>query len=169
MRVYKIWVHVEAIDEERGEFVDLVDEGLLDPVSLGSHPRLEAAWRHILDLPGYAPHPSDEAVLGRTESIETEIWNKAEPAVMNGTVEEAMSGCGAPSLPDAKRYIRQGGVACPFCKSEQLEGGPFDCNTGQAFQEMLCLECGRDWLDVYRLSAIRVSDETEGKEAGRHG
>jgi len=53
-----------------------------------------------------------------------------------------------------KPYIQRGGVACPFCKSSNIEGRQFDVQAGTAWQPMSCTDCNREWNDVYRLDAI---------------
>jgi hypothetical protein len=53
-----------------------------------------------------------------------------------------------------KPYIQRGGVACPFCGSSNIEGRQFDVQAGTAWQPMTCMDCNREWNDVYRLDAI---------------
>ena len=42
---------------------------------------------------------------------------------------------------------------CPFCKSPEIEGHSWEAGE-TASQEMLCLECGFEWQDIYVLSSI---------------
>ena len=41
---------------------------------------------------------------------------------------------------------------CPFCKSTRIEAGTFDGETQS--QAVDCLNCGRQWKDVYTLTDI---------------
>ena len=51
-------------------------------------------------------------------------------------------------------YIQRGGVACPFCESNNIEGRQFDVQAGTAWQPMKCTDCNRQWNDVYRLDGV---------------
>jgi hypothetical protein len=61
-----------------------------------------------------------------------------------------------PKLSDdaVRHYIEGGGARCPFCESEQIEGGPVEIDYGRAFQEMGCIDCDKTWNDVYALTGI---------------
>ena len=57
-----------------------------------------------------------------------------------------------PLTKEAKReYLETKGTACPFCGSEQLDGGFVEIDGGHAYQPMSCLEGGKQWSDVYVL------------------
>ena len=64
----------------------------------------------------------------------------------------------APSREAKEEYIQSGGVHCPLCGSDQIEGGPFECEEGIASQEMRCLACDGHWDDVYILVNIYNPD-----------
>jgi hypothetical protein len=51
-------------------------------------------------------------------------------------------------------YIEHGGVSCPFCKSEDIEGGSVETDQGGAFQPVACNACGAEWNDVYELTTV---------------
>lgn len=53
-----------------------------------------------------------------------------------------------------KKYVAQGGVRCPVCNSENIEGSSIEVDAGGAYQEMTCTDCGEEWQDVYRLIDI---------------
>lgn len=53
-------------------------------------------------------------------------------------------------------YLKKGGVACPFCESEDIEGGFVEIDEGYVTQGMNCVSCGRRWNDVYKLKAVDV-------------
>lgn len=52
------------------------------------------------------------------------------------------------------RYIKAGGIYCPYCGSEEIEGRIVEVDQGIARQEIRCVECRADWQDQYRLIAI---------------
>lgn len=49
-------------------------------------------------------------------------------------------------------YVQMKGAQCPFCRSTDIEGGPFNVNEGTASQEMGCNECDAEWADTYTLT-----------------
>jgi len=49
------------------------------------------------------------------------------------------------------KYVRSGGVYCPWCKSGDLTGAGFDVDGGTATQDIICQSCGKTWSDVYKL------------------
>lgn len=51
----------------------------------------------------------------------------------------------------SKDYTKQGGVKCPNCKSEDIEGFDVDVDFGTASQPVTCNDCGADWVDIYNL------------------
>ena len=66
-----------------------------------------------------------------------------------------------PSKEDLKEYIERGDTRCPFCSSDQIEGGSFDCEGAQAWQKVSCLSCGEEWTDVYELGRVEIWREGE--------
>ena len=63
-----------------------------------------------------------------------------------------------PTKEAKERYVRSGGVRCPLCGSNQIEGGPFECEPGVVWQGIHCLVCEGDWIDVSRLVDIQNPD-----------
>ncbi len=55
------------------------------------------------------------------------------------------------SLSDAE-YVEKGGCTCPFCGSDDIEGGSFNAGAGYATQEVSCNECDKSWEDQYTLT-----------------
>lgn len=54
-----------------------------------------------------------------------------------------------------RNYITTGGVACPYCKSHDIEGlGPVEVDEGRATQEIGCVKCDEGWTDEYKLVGI---------------
>jgi hypothetical protein len=60
------------------------------------------------------------------------------------------------STTQAQEYIRGGGQHCPYCNSEEIEGGPFQCEAGVCWQEVTCLQCEERWHDIYQLADIHA-------------
>ena len=59
------------------------------------------------------------------------------------------------------KYIRSGGVKCPYCGSEEIEGGSIEIDEGRAVQSITCLNCDKFWDDIYSLSGIHDEEEAE--------
>ena len=59
-----------------------------------------------------------------------------------------------PSQEASEQYVRQRGVNCPHCGSNQLEGGPVEIDAGVATQNIGCLACQQEWTDQYKLVGI---------------
>lgn len=55
---------------------------------------------------------------------------------------------------------------CPFCGSEDINGGHMEVDGGSTWQEVDCNKCGESWQDVYTYSGI-YHNETEDFEAQR--
>ena len=58
-----------------------------------------------------------------------------------------------------KQYLEKNGVDCPFCGSDEIEGGFVDIECGSAYQPVRCLRCEKRWNDVYALQDV---EEVEG-------
>lgn len=59
-----------------------------------------------------------------------------------------------------EEYVAADGVKCPFCGSEEIEGGPVEIDCG-ANQEVTCLKCERRWFDSYELTGFFTTDEED--------
>lgn len=59
----------------------------------------------------------------------------------------------------SEEYVAKGGVRCPFCESHGLTGLGFDVTSGLATQEIVCIECGASWRDIYVLDHFEVIKE----------
>jgi len=53
-----------------------------------------------------------------------------------------------------KSYVKAGGVKCPYCNSEQIVCRSVDIDAGDAYQDISCLDCGKEWIDVYNLVGV---------------
>jgi len=51
-----------------------------------------------------------------------------------------------------EEYVNSGGCCCPFCRSQDIEGGSVDVDAGGASQECWCKACDRSWVDSYVLA-----------------
>ena len=52
-----------------------------------------------------------------------------------------------------KAYLKDSSK-CPFCQSEQIEGGPVEIDGDTAWQKVSCLDCDKQWADIYRLADV---------------
>jgi len=57
-----------------------------------------------------------------------------------------------------EEYVAKQGVVCPFCRSERIDGGDWDAMGEHAVQACKCDDCGREWLDQYRLIGYLPTD-----------
>jgi transposase-like protein len=58
----------------------------------------------------------------------------------------------------AKNYLEQRGLVCPFCDSWDIEGGSMDFDAGEIAQRISCHKCNEQWTDVYKLAAVADPD-----------
>lgn len=54
----------------------------------------------------------------------------------------------------AVSYLSMGGVSCPKCRSQDIEGEVTQHDSGDPVQEIWCKRCDLRWLDVYQLASI---------------
>jgi len=40
---------------------------------------------------------------------------------------------------------------CPFCDSNNLDGGEWDAEGTMSWQRIECIDCGKKWDDIYTL------------------
>jgi hypothetical protein len=52
---------------------------------------------------------------------------------------------------DRSLYLQGGGNHCPFCESEQIEGGFIETDSGTSWQPVKCNDCKKEWKDIYKL------------------
>lgn len=53
-------------------------------------------------------------------------------------------------------YVSGGGVHCPACCADNIEGGEWNSEAGQATQNVRCLNCEARWQDVYTLTTFNL-------------
>ena len=54
----------------------------------------------------------------------------------------------------SEEYVKKGGNTCLICKSEHIEGGLVQTDSGIAWQKVVCSTCGSEWTDNYRLENV---------------
>ena len=67
---------------------------------------------------------------------------------------------------NSEEYRDKGGVRCPACLSEELDGGPVHVDAGIAWQTILCQFCGANWSDTYTLTGYTNFESGSGNEKG---
>lgn len=55
-------------------------------------------------------------------------------------------------------YVKASGAACPYCGSQQIEGGNVQVDCGGAQQEITCNHCRAQWTDAYTLDGVGCGD-----------
>ena len=55
---------------------------------------------------------------------------------------------------DFTNYVKEGGGACPWCESMELDGSGFEFEGNQVWQKITCGDCHNEWIDVFRLSTV---------------
>jgi len=63
-------------------------------------------------------------------------------------------------LTDAQRkeYVKKGYGNCPYCKSDQIEGGSLDFHGKQISQKVMCLDCEKYWHGIYTLTDVEEDE-----------
>lgn len=62
-----------------------------------------------------------------------------------------------------RRYVKCGGICCPFCGGGNIEGGPVEIDGGDAWQEITCADCEADWTDHYTLTGYSAPRRLTGR------
>lgn len=50
-----------------------------------------------------------------------------------------------------EEYVAKKGRVCPHCGSEHIDGKNVSIEASQAFQDVSCNDCDREWTDIYDL------------------
>jgi hypothetical protein len=61
-------------------------------------------------------------------------------------------------------YVSGGGLKCPVCQSNNLDGGDTDLDGPVIRADSTCLDCKAVWVDVYTLSDIEKVSSNEEEE-----
>jgi transcription elongation factor Elf1 len=64
-----------------------------------------------------------------------------------------------------KAYL-ENSSSCPFCGESDIEGSSVEIDSGGAWQNIDCNNCGAKWQDVYTLTDIIVTHEPHGEQYG---
>jgi hypothetical protein len=51
-------------------------------------------------------------------------------------------------------YINHGGNKCPFCGAWNITAGDSTFEAAEAWQDVHCEECGKDWVDVFKMVGV---------------
>ena len=52
-----------------------------------------------------------------------------------------------------KKYIENPNI-CPYCKSEDISGENFEAGYNQAWREIECNSCGKEWMEIFTMTDI---------------
>ena len=64
-----------------------------------------------------------------------------------------------PADPVVQEYLKEDGNRCPKCKSYDVEGGHVEMDSGGAWQNIHCSDCGARWIDIYHLVGFELEEE----------
>ena len=53
-----------------------------------------------------------------------------------------------------RKYLDNDACECPFCGSGNIEGGPVEIDLGSAWQKVSCVDCEKEWSDLYTLTGV---------------
>ncbi len=53
-----------------------------------------------------------------------------------------------------RKYVENGGIACPACGSQDIVGQSIIIDNGYALQSVDCNNCSSSWTDRYRLVSV---------------
>jgi len=57
---------------------------------------------------------------------------------------------------EKQAYIKTRYGCCPKCKSTNIEGGSLEMGGNQVWQEVSCIDCGLEFMDIYTLTDVEV-------------
>ena len=58
-----------------------------------------------------------------------------------------------------EEYVNEGGCKCPYCHSEEVEGGGFNADFGGAWRQCTGEACGKEWTETFNLVGYTEADE----------
>jgi len=53
-----------------------------------------------------------------------------------------------------KKYTETDYNNCPYCGSNEIEGGQFQADVNYAYRTVQCYKCSKEWNDLYKLIGI---------------
>lgn len=57
-----------------------------------------------------------------------------------------------------EKYVDEGAMRCPVCRSERIEGGKMEWSI-PVLQECRCLDCKSEWTDTLTVTACEINLE----------
>lgn len=57
-----------------------------------------------------------------------------------------------------KEYVDRSGIICPYCNSIEVKSGCLDINGKTVTDNIICLDCNKEWTDIYTLIGFEVVD-----------
>lgn len=63
------------------------------------------------------------------------------------------------SKEQVEKYLKGGGVSCPVCGSENIEGGDKEMDLDGVSQIITCQSCGKQWTDFYTLTDVEEIED----------
>jgi transposase-like protein len=66
-----------------------------------------------------------------------------------------------PLTKEQKKAYLEHDTLCPYCGSEDIEGGDAIFGNGQQWQNVICNSCGKKWTDEYTLTNILEEEDTQ--------
>lgn len=61
--------------------------------------------------------------------------------------------------PEQKAAYLADDSACPFCSSTNFVGEQLERTGNEVHQSITCDDCGRNWLDIYKLSDVEEGEQ----------
>lgn len=61
-----------------------------------------------------------------------------------------------------EEYVLESGTICPHCRSPEVTSGTMQVDGEQAWADIRCGKCGREWRDLYRLTGFEDIDRESG-------
>lgn len=59
-----------------------------------------------------------------------------------------------------EEYVNKSGNVCPFCLNENIEAEKYaQIDGASASQEVICNDCGEEWVDVYELKGYEQTEK----------
>jgi len=52
------------------------------------------------------------------------------------------------------KYLKNGGIRCPKCGSEEIRGSSVKREVGGAWEDVNCADCELEFRDVYTLTGV---------------
>jgi len=96
----------------------------------------------------------DEVLIQWDAAITPVVWEKVS-LYWNISIGAKKVTFPAGLDPKQKKYLDSGGVLCPQCGSDQIEGsGGYDADGSTIFHKISCLSCEHTWTDVYTLTSF---------------